>query len=159
MKKPVLNYVAGMVGACILASAQADPVTAVTVAGAYARAVAPGQANSAAYMVLKNTGTKEESLTAAESPVAKKVELHTHLMQDGMMKMREIKEIEIPAGKEVTLQPGGLHIMLIGLTHQLVPGEEVPLTLIFEDGEHQTIKMPVRGVEGPTEAEHHHHMH
>lgn len=159
MQKTVLSHVSGLITACILTTAQAESVTAITVERAYVRAVPPGQTNSAAYLVLHNTGTKEESLIAAASPAASKVELHTHLMEDGMMKMREIKEIEIPAATRITLQPGGLHLMLIGLTHQLIPGEKVPLTLIFEDGERQTIQAPVHNIDDAGEAEHHHTMH
>lgn len=160
MKKFFLPLITGLTGTFWLLSAQAEStMTAVQVENPYARAVAPGQANSAAYMVLNNTGTKEVSLVEAESSVANKVELHTHRMEGGMMKMREVEKIAIPAGERVTLQPGGLHIMLIGLKHQLVGGEQISLTLIYEDGEKQTVTAPVRGIDDAGEAEYHHTMH
>lgn len=158
MKKTFLLLSSGLAATCLLTSVHAE-TTAVQVSAAYAREVPPGQANSAAYMVLHNAGTEEESLVGAETPVAKKAELHTHRLEDGMMKMREVEEIEIPAGGTVTLKPGGLHIMLIGLHHQLTSGEEISLKLIFEDGEHQTIKVPVRSIDDAGEAEYHHTMH
>jgi copper(I)-binding protein len=65
-------------------------------------------------------------------------------MQDGMMQMRRVGKIELPAGATIGLQPGGLHVMLIGLQQKLVPGEEVPITLLFEDGSKQQIDVPVR---------------
>lgn len=158
MKKTFLLLSSGLAGAFLLTSVHAE-TTMVQVSGAYAREVPPGQANSAAYMVLHNTGTKEESLVGAKTSVAKKAELHTHRLEDGMMKMREVKEIEIPASGTVTLKPGGLHIMLIGLNHQLTSGEEIALELIFEDGENQTVMVPVRSIDDAGEAEYHHTMH
>lgn len=159
MKKIFLPLIAGLTSASWLVVVQAETMMTVQIEHPYARAVAPGQTNSAAYMVLNNTGTKEEVLVGAESSVANKVELHTHRMEDGMMKMREIEKIVIPAGERVTLQPGGLHIMLIGLTHQLAPNEQVSLTLIYEDGERQVVTAPVHGLDDAGEAEYHHTMH
>jgi len=158
MNKTLLPLIAGFAaGTCWLASAQAE--STVQIENPYARAVAPGQANSAAYMVLNNTSAKEEILLEVKSSIAHKAELHTHRMEDGMMKMSEIEKIAIPAGERVTLQPGGLHIMLIGLNHQLIAGEQIPLTLIYENGEQQAIMAPVRGIDDAGEAEHHHTMH
>jgi hypothetical protein len=95
-------------------------------------------------MVLHNMGEKGGALTAASSPVAEVVELHTHTMEDGMMRMRQVDKIDLPAGEVVKLQPGGLHVMMIGLKQQLIPDEKVPLTLIFEDGSSKQVEAPVR---------------
>ncbi len=110
----------------------------------YVRAVPPGQPNSASFMALTNSDAQGHALVAAESPVSKVVELHTHTMVDGMMRMRPVEKIELPAGEQVALQPGGLHVMLIGLQQKLVPGEDIPITLTFEDGSKQQITAPVR---------------
>ncbi len=112
----------------------------------YARAVPPGQPNSAVFMVLTNTGDSPRALVGAESDAAETVELHTHTMADGMMQMRRIERIELPAGEPVSLQPGRLHVMLIGLTEQLEPGIEVALTLEFDDGTRLPITAPVRKI-------------
>jgi len=119
----------------------------IGVEDAYARAVPPGQPNSAVFMVLTNTGDADRALVAAESAAAETVELHTHTMADGMMQMRRIERIELPVGERVVLQPGGLHVMLIGLTEQLEPGMEVPLTLLFDDGSRIALNAPVRRIE------------
>ncbi len=116
----------------------------VEVKDPYVRAVPPGQPNSASFMALHNSDAAGHALVAAESPVSKVVELHTHTMVDGMMRMRPVEKVELPAGEEVALQPGGLHVMLIGLQQKLMPGEDIPITLVFEDGSKKEITAPVR---------------
>jgi copper(I)-binding protein len=123
--------------------------------GAFARAVPPGQTNSAAFMILTNGGDGDHALTTAESNVSKVGELHTHRMEEGMMKMRRVEKIDLPAGETVKLEPGGLHVMLIGLEKQLEEGEDVEITLVFEDGSRSTLTAPVKTVQQTMK----HHMH
>jgi copper(I)-binding protein len=93
----------------------------------WARAT-PGHAeNGAAYLTI--VSPTADRLTAASSPVAKKAELHTMSMEGGVMRMRPLAAIDIPAGQTVTLSPGGMHIMLLGLTQPLHQGQSFPLTL------------------------------
>ena len=73
-----------------------------------------------------------DRLVSASSPAARTTELHTHIREGDVMRMRGVPGIEVPAGQAVTLQPGGLHLMLIGLTQPLNRGETVPVTLVFE---------------------------
>ena len=113
----------------------------------YVRAVPPGQPNSAAFMTLHNTSDADRALVGAESPAAETVELHTHVEEGGLMQMRRIERIALPAGETTTLAPGGLHIMLIGLKSELAPGQTVELTLIQDDGERLAIQAPVRRLE------------
>lgn len=93
---------------------------------------APG-GNSAAYMRIQNTGDEPDRLLSVASDVAATVELHM-VEQDGdVMKMRPVEGgIEVPAGGEVELKPGGYHVMLIGVTRELAPGDTIDLTLQFE---------------------------
>ncbi|OGT90270.1 MAG: hypothetical protein A2286_11905 [Gammaproteobacteria bacterium RIFOXYA12_FULL_61_12] len=114
----------------------------------YVRAVPPGMANSAAFMQLMNNDKNGHALVAAESPAAKAVELHTHVHEGGMMMMRKIDKIDLPAGQPVALQPGGLHVMLLGLVKDLKPGDQVELTLIYEDGSKSKLSAPVKMIEG-----------
>lgn len=88
--------------------------------------------SGAAYMTIRNTGTTEDLLVAAASPAAHKVQLHEEITENGVMKMRQVKSIAVKANGETSLKPGGLHVMLIGLTKPLVAGESFPLTLTFE---------------------------
>lgn len=119
---------------------------AIQVEHPYVRAVPPGQPNSAAFMTLRNQGSASNALVGASSPVSRVVELHTHIMDGGMMKMRRVEQIELPAQGAAELKPGGLHIMLIGLKEQLKPGMEVSLTLKFADGSESTISAPVQEI-------------
>ena len=131
---------------------------AVSVNDPYARAVPPGQPNSAAFMQLSNAGAGDRALVSATSDVSEVVELHTHRMEDGMMKMRRVDQIELPAGETVTLAPGGLHLMLIGLKQQLTPGDDVSLTLTLDDGSELSLTAPVRKV-APMDQMQGEHMH
>jgi periplasmic copper chaperone A len=121
----------------------------ILVGDPYARAVPPGQPNSAVFMSLKNNSAEKRALVGAESAVSDVVELHTHVNENGMMKMRRIDQIALPAGKMVMLQPGGLHVMLIGLKQTLAPGSTVDLTLVYDDGSKMQIKAPARGIAMP----------
>jgi len=147
-----VKRVATILGSVVFlgAAVNAGPAAnGVEVRDAYARAVPPGQSNSAMFMQLTNDSGTDRALVGAESPVCKAAELHTHIHQGGMMMMRRIDRIDLPAGKTVALQPGGLHVMLIGLKRLLVPGESVDLTLIFADGSRQLVKGPVRRIGMP----------
>jgi copper(I)-binding protein len=119
---------------------------AVVVSEPYARAVPPGQPNSAVFMQIDNGSDQDLALVGAASPVAKVVELHTHRLEDGMMKMRRVEQIDLPAGSRVSLQPGGLHLMLIGLKQQLRPGEDVAVSLTLDDGSELALSAPVREI-------------
>jgi periplasmic copper chaperone A len=116
----------------------------VKVHSPFVRMMPPGQPNTAAFMTLENTGNTNLAVVAAESQVSKVVELHTHTMVEGVMQMREIEKIEIPAGQRTELKPGGLHIMLIGLHKPLSEEQVVEITLVYDDGSRQTIEAPVR---------------
>ena len=118
----------------------------VQIEAPYVRAVPPGTPNSGAFMVFKNTDSVAHAVVAARSSASRVVELHTHRMEGGMMKMRPVKQIEIPAGGETVLKPGGLHVMFIGLKGDLKVGDEVGFTLVFEDGSQTTVTAPVKSV-------------
>ena len=93
---------------------------------------ASANANGAGFMTLRNTGAQADRLLSAASPAARVVELHTHVREGDVMRMRPVVDIPVPAGETVELRPGGLHVMLIGLTGPLQQGSRVPLTLRFE---------------------------
>jgi copper(I)-binding protein len=93
-------------------------------------AVQGGQ--GAGYLTIANRGTAPDRLLSATSPAAGRLELHTHIRDGDVMRMREVPAIDVPPGQTVTLRPGGLHLMLIGLNRALRQGETVPVTLRFE---------------------------
>ena len=110
-----------------------------------------GQAKAgAAYLTIANKGEETDRLIAAETPAAKVAQLHTHLMKDGVMKMRKVEAVEIAPGEPVVFRPGGLHIMMMGLKAPLREGESFPVTLIFEKAGRVEISVTV---EAPTALE------
>ncbi len=135
----------------------ADAADEIQIVDPYARAVPPGQPNSALFVILKNTGTVDRALVRAASPVAKRVELHNHINDGGVMRMRQVEQIEIPAGGSAELQPGGYHVMLIGLQQQLTPNDQVTLELSFDDGSSASLVAPVRSVMQMMGHQHMHH--
>ncbi|WP_129932540.1 MULTISPECIES: copper chaperone PCu(A)C [unclassified Pseudomonas] len=102
-----------------------------TVSDVWVRASVPHQQSTGAFMVL--TASSDSKLVGVASPVAKTVQVHEMTMNGDVMGMREVKAIELPAGKAVTLDPNGLHVMLMGLHNQVKEGDKVPLTLTIED--------------------------
>jgi copper(I)-binding protein len=93
----------------------------------------PAGVNSAAFMTLSNPGAQPDRLLSAAGDLSASVEIHETTMENDVMRMRPVEGgIEIPAGGQVELKPGGYHIMLMGLTRDLKPGETVQLTLTFE---------------------------
>ncbi len=139
------NLLAALVLMVVSTSSFAADITANN---ARVRAVPAGQVNSAAFMMLKNDSSEDRLLVSAHSNISKAVELHTHKKEGGMMRMRRVDSIAIKAGSKTVLQPGGLHIMFIGLKHGLKAGEEVELQLVFDNGSKIELKVPVKMVAG-----------
>lgn len=110
----------------------AEDAKSVTIAKAWARATPGGATIGAAYAEISNAGAQADKLISIFSPHAGRAEIHTHAEEDGVMKMRRLESLEIPAGKSATLGPGGNHIMLFDLKGPLKAGETLKLTLVFE---------------------------
>ena len=97
------------------------------------RASTAGMPSSAAYLKIINNGVSDDRLIAAKAAIAQRVEIHSMEMDNGVMRMRTINGgLFIAAGESVTLAPGGLHIMLMGLTTDLVPDTKHEIILVFE---------------------------
>ncbi|MEE4361669.1 MAG: copper chaperone PCu(A)C [Pseudomonadales bacterium] len=129
-------------GACWLLVAQGTALAAIRVDGAWIREAPPGRDITAAYLTLHNDGDVDQALIAAECPAAGRVELHTHSAVDGMMRMRQVDRVGIPARDTLSFAPGGLHLMLFDWSGARA-GERVPMTLVTEDGETLTIEFEV----------------
>ena len=115
----------------------------IQVQNAWARATAPGQ--DAASVDLTITSKHAATLVGVSSPVAGTAELHSMAMEGGMMRMREVKSIELPAGKPVNLGESGYHLMLMGLKAPLKEGETVPLTLSIRVSKQGMVKVKTQG--------------
>ncbi|MBT5413747.1 MAG: copper chaperone PCu(A)C [Rhodospirillaceae bacterium] len=113
-------------------SASAHDADGIQVLEAWAKASLAGTTNGAAYVTLSNRGAEDDRIVGAESPVAATAELHAHVTVDGVMKMRPLVAVDLPEDATAKMAPGGLHVMLIGLTEPLTEGATFPLTLILE---------------------------
>ncbi len=123
----------------------ADVANQVEIDKPFARSAMQHQRNSAVFMQIRNSGP-DAAIINATSPASDVVELHTHVNDQGVMRMRRIPEIKLPAGASVDLKPGGLHVMLIGLRRDLKIGEQVDVTLEFNDGSRTSLTAPVHKV-------------
>ncbi len=118
---------------------------AIEIEQPWSRATAATGQTGAAFMVLNNEGQTADRLVSVTSPVADKVQLHTSIMDNGVMEMREVEAVELPADTEVKLAPGGLHLMLIGLKEPLARHKSFPLSLTFEKAGSVTIDVAIQG--------------
>ena len=116
--------------AVVAAGGPAASAQSINVANAWVRATAPGQKMAGAYVDL--TSESSAALVAAGSPLAERAELHSITMDAGVMRMRALPRIELPAGQTVKLAPGGMHMMLIDIRQPLKPGDKVPLVLSIQ---------------------------
>ncbi|MDD2720055.1 MAG: copper chaperone PCu(A)C [Gallionella sp.] len=137
----------------------------VRVEGAWSRATAPGQ--NVAMVDMSIVSDKSASLVGASSPACSSIEIHSMTHDNGMMKMRQVQSVELPAGERVALGKSGYHLMLLGLKQPLAQGETVPLTLNFKLADKAVVKVEVKAEVRPLtevapnadEGMHHHHMH
>lgn len=121
--------------------AQAQVATPVKVEQVWARPTVAGQHGGGGFVTLTSAGG--DRLLGGRTPAAQRVELHTMKMEGDVMRMREVGTIELPPGQTVKLEPGGLHLMFMGLKAPLKAGDTVPLVLRFEKAGEQTVEMKV----------------
>lgn len=116
---------------------------AVTVRAPWARATPGGAKVAGIFLELIAAAGSEDRLIGARSPVSGVVEIHDHIDDGGVMRMRRIEAVPIKGATTVTLKPGGLHVMLMDLANPLKAGEAVKLTLLFEKAGALEIEVPV----------------
>ncbi|MGC2049504.1 MAG: copper chaperone PCu(A)C [Gallionella sp.] len=136
----------------------------IEISGAWTRATAPGQETAGVSLTI--TSKQAATLVGVSSPVAGSAELHSMKTENGMMKMREVKAIELPAGKPVNLGESGYHLMLVGLKAPLKEGETVPLTLNIKVANQSVVKIDAKAevisltaTNPASDDDEHHHMH
>ena len=157
MRSIIRIFVAVAMFSAGAAFAQDYSVGSISIEHPWSRATVAGIPNGAAYFVLKNSGDAEDRLLSASAPVANKAELHTHLKDGEVMRMRQVDDIVIPAGGSAVLQPGGMHVMLMGLNAPLEQGSSFPLTLVFEKAGSVTIDVTVDRMGGTKDTDDHKH--
>ena len=104
----------------------------------------PPRSPAAGYLVLENRGREPVELVAVATEAAERAEIHVMEHKDDRMTMRQVSELQIPAGEEVALKPGGTHLMLMELRQPLRDGDEVELVLRFGDGTERRVQTPVQ---------------
>jgi len=153
--RQLIGFLTGIFCSLSLAAAQD-----LVVSDAWVRATAPGQDSGSLQFSIAST--KESMLVAASSPVAGTVEFHSMTHENGMMKMRAIESITLPAGETVDLAASGKHLMLIGLKQPLTAGASIPFTLTvqYADNSKATVKASaeVRPITASREMDHQHDM-
>lgn len=149
---PTLAAIALVASAAHAADARQSQIE---VSAPWSRPAAAGM-NGAGYMTLANRGRTADRLTAVESPVAKRVEIHRSTMTNGVMSMQRLDDgVAIGAGRSVAFAPGGNHVMFIGLTQALKTGDKAPATLVFQSGARAKVEFEVRT--GPSAGAQAHH--
>lgn len=121
---------ATLAASLFVASAALAQSGTITVENAWSRAAMAGR-NGAVFLTIVDKG-QADTLVSASSPVAERVEVHESLMDQGVMKMREVKGLTVTPEKPVTLAPGGYHIMLMNLKQPLSEGDKIQVTLNFQ---------------------------
>jgi periplasmic copper chaperone A len=158
MRKEWIAAAAAFMLASAGAQAQEYKLGDVTIEHPWARPTAGNTGLGAAYFVLKNGGAQPEVLKSVSSPGADIAQIHENINENGVMKMRPVEGLKIPPGGTVALEPGGYHVMLIGLKHDLEEGHSLPLKLTFAHA--GSVDVEVKIEKKPEEAggmhEHHH---
>lgn len=130
----------------------------ITVSNAYTHTTVAGMKQSGAFVTLTNTEpTNNVLIGASVAPhIAAHTELHTHIHENGIMRMRQVKNgIPLPANQTVELKPGSFHIMFFDLKTTFHAGKQFPMTLKFKNGKRQTVNVIVKEMQAMP----HHHQH
>jgi copper(I)-binding protein len=160
MRHPAHSFKRGL-AALALIGLSFSALAETTVKDAWVRATVPHQQSTGAFMTL--TASSDSKLVDVQSPVAKIVQVHQMTMNNDVMGMKQVHSVDLPAGKAVSLDPNGYHVMLMQLNGQIKEGEQVPLTLVIEDAKGQKqnieVKAPVRALNAEAMHGGHEHMH
>lgn len=144
-----------LIAIVVVAWAMASPALAeesVRVLDAWARASVLASRPGAAYVTIESPS--DDTLNGASTPVAEQIMIHAVEKYGDISRMKHVETLDLPAGERVTLAPGGMHLMLLGLHEKLEEGATFPMTLSFENAGEVTVGVSVLGIaaEGPREA-------
>lgn len=150
---PALLLAAGMAAGTVSPVAAHDyALGSLSIMHPWSRATPPGASTGAGYLVIANAGPEIDRLTGASSPVAARVEIHNTSMDEGIMRMRHLPDgVAVPAGGQVALAPGGVHLMLLNLNEPLKAGTRVPVVLRFARAGEIAVDLAIEasGARGP----------
>ena len=159
----MLRYLTGLLVFLLatgVAPAQHYEAGDIHIQSPWARALPPTSPNGAVYLTLTNHGAHPDKLLSASADVAERVEVHSHILEDGMMKMRPVESVILPPHEDVLFAPGGQHIMLMGLKQPLAAGDRFPLLLEFDQTDQVLVEVVVQSTDaesaGKTDHRHDH---
>ncbi|WP_136616212.1 MULTISPECIES: copper chaperone PCu(A)C [Mesorhizobium] len=132
-------------GLLCVGSAGAEP-NQIVVEKAWARATPKMAVTGGAYLTVTNRGPGEDRLLNVTSPVAEKIQVHAMAIDNGVAKMTQLSAVDLHPGIPVVFKTGSIHMMLLGLKHQLKEGETVSLTLTFEKADAIEVDARVLGI-------------
>lgn len=159
MTSTIRVFLAAMLAVAVLpvTGMAADPVSvgALRLVAPWVRATPAAAVNGAAFVEIRNAGTESDWLVAVDTTAAAMAGIHETTMVAGVMKMRPVDRVEIPAGGSVLLKPGGLHIMLMKLAAPLRTGTTISVSFTFEKAGRVELAIPVAGL-GATSPPHKH---
>ena len=144
MSSPARRSYFGAIALAWLLVGAAHAADLVQVREPWAKATVPGQKVGGVYMQM--VARENLRLTGVKSAVAETAQVHQMKMENGMMRMRALPFLELPAGKMVKLEPGGYHIMLFDLRQSLVAGQKLKLELTFEDASKRQHRVAVEAI-------------
>jgi copper(I)-binding protein len=126
--------------------AQTSAASMVVVQQPWVRATPKGAKTGAAYMTLINNGASADRLLSATTPLADQVQFHKETEDNGVSRMREVRNVELEPGAKIVFKPGEMHMMLVGLKQPLIEGQALPPTLRFERAGNIDVTMPIEKV-------------
>jgi copper(I)-binding protein len=138
-------------------AAQAAAVTigSIEISGPFTRATLPNAPVAGGFLTLTNTGAEDDRLLSASAPISRETQIHEMAMDGDVMKMRQLVDgVVIPAGGSVVLEPGGFHLMFMGLNGPVAEGDVVPVTLTFEKAGTITVDLVAAGTAADAPAGH-----
>jgi len=147
--------VLGIFAVCIGQTAQAEDfsVGSLKISAPWARATPNGATVGGGYMTITNTGTTSDRLVGGSSDLSARFEIHTMGMDNGVMKMRPVASgVEIKPGQTVQFNPGGYHLMFVGLKKPFEQGQQVPAFLQFENAGKVAVKFTVESIGAHSES-------
>jgi copper(I)-binding protein len=154
--KSVTAILSAVAGSAAIFAASAGTPPGLSVTNAWARATPPGTAVAAVYLVIDNTGGKADRLLAVSTDRAGSAEVHTIVHDGDLAMMRRVDPLHVGAGERIVFEPGGTHVMLLGLESPLAEGQSLTLVMNFERAGVQRVEARVVPATSTPQAGHHH---
>jgi periplasmic copper chaperone A len=144
-----IAFACALLGTARFVSAQEFKPGDIVISNPWSRATPMGAKVGAGYLLIENRGNRPDHLLGGSLEAAAGFEIHDVVVEDGVMRMRELKDIELPPGGSVEAKPGGRHIMFVGLLHPLAAGEKARGALQFEHAGRVEVEFEVIGMGAP----------